>query len=228
MPRTTHSKNQSFSRKSGGFTLLELMIGIVVGLSVLGTVAALFVPTLRSFRQGEAISQIQENQRYGMRTLATAVDQAGYVGCDSTTPENVVTTLTTPISWASDLDAPVRIYSPNEAAAANVATNSAARRVVDGAPVGDVLTLLTGDTANVILLDHDAANEEVTFSGDVVSLLDEKMIMVNDCSNSALFEIAAGIATTNGGVTTTTFSYAAADTNTVSYTHLTLPTNREV
>ncbi len=52
------------SPKQQGFTLIELVIALTLGLLVVGSVLALYVPSLRSYKQTGAMSIIQENERY--------------------------------------------------------------------------------------------------------------------------------------------------------------------
>jgi len=183
-------------KRSKGFTLVELLVGLVVSTAVLGTIAGVFVPSMSTYRGNQAVASLQENQRYLIGAVSSAVDQAGFIGCDSREPANVVNATTLPgatantATWLRDFTAPVRVIPAGTSAAAYIGGTF-------------ILTL------------HDSAAETVTFRGDLLSELDGKVITINDCRNTAVFEIGAGVvnAATGTTPTTTTFSYSAANTN---------------
>ncbi|MBX2869937.1 MAG: PilW family protein [Acidiferrobacterales bacterium] len=201
-------------QRNKGFTLIELMVGMVVGLMVLGTVSALFVPSLRTYRNNDALGQIQENERFAIKTLSSSIDQAGYIGCDSTSPDTLVnvTNMPTQANWVSDLGAPIRIFSPGATVTNSIGSAAVADRKTDsGEVVGDVLTMITSSTSAFIIEGHDPVAQTITFRNNLVNRLNNQVILINDCSSSAMFEVAAGVY--DSGTATTTFSYASADTN---------------
>jgi len=198
--------------KSKGFTLIELAVGLVVSISVLGVVGAIFVPSVGTYRNNQAVSYIQENSRYGINTLAMAIDQAGFIGCNSTEPEALVNVsqLESATQWVGNMDIPLRLF-PSSADASSV-IGATARASDSGVTIGDVITTLSTGSASAVLVEHNAAAETVTFRGNLVGVLDDQIIVLNDCINSAMFGVGTG--TYNGATdNTTTFSYASADTD---------------
>ena len=69
--------------KARGFTLVELMISMVLGLVVIGGATGVILANRQSYRTGEGLSQIQESARTAFELLARDVRQAGVTGCDS-------------------------------------------------------------------------------------------------------------------------------------------------
>lgn len=63
-----------------GFSIVELMIAMLLGLFVSGVVISIFVSTNRSFAQDQEIARMQENARYAMRTLANDLSMVGFWG----------------------------------------------------------------------------------------------------------------------------------------------------
>lgn len=65
-------------KSQGGFTLVELMIGLVIGLFILLGVVLVYVSSARTSATTEALSRVQESGRFGMFFLARDIRQAGF------------------------------------------------------------------------------------------------------------------------------------------------------
>lgn len=70
-------------RGARGFTLVELMISMVLGLVVIGGALGVILANRQSYRTNEGLSQVQESARTAFELLARDVRQAGVTGCDS-------------------------------------------------------------------------------------------------------------------------------------------------
>jgi len=68
-------------REQGGFTLVELMISLVLGLLVIAAAGSLFLSNRRVYGSTEAINRIQENQRTAYELLARDLREAGSNPC---------------------------------------------------------------------------------------------------------------------------------------------------
>lgn len=64
-----------------GFSLIELMVSIVIGLLVLLGVMNLFLSTMRTNRTTESVSRVQENARIAFELMAFGLRQAGGTPC---------------------------------------------------------------------------------------------------------------------------------------------------
>lgn len=80
----TGMRNPSFpclqGRTSRGFTLIELMVGLVVGLIMVVAMSALFVSSSNARRAVERSADVIENGRYGIGLLQRELAQAGFYG----------------------------------------------------------------------------------------------------------------------------------------------------
>ena len=78
-----------------GLSLIELMIGMTLGLIVLGAVLYVFAGNRASYRHQESLSLVQESGRFALELLARDIRMAGYAGCgnigfvESLTPVSV-------------------------------------------------------------------------------------------------------------------------------------------
>lgn len=73
MKTSTHIKNQA------GFTLIELMIAMVVGLILASGIVTLFVNGQKSFRVNDSIARMQDEARFAIREMSRDMAMAGYI-----------------------------------------------------------------------------------------------------------------------------------------------------
>lgn len=62
-----------------GFTLVELMIGMIVGLVLLLVIGTVFVSSQGVFREQEDNARVQENGRFALEVIGRSIKQAGHV-----------------------------------------------------------------------------------------------------------------------------------------------------
>ncbi|MEW6445756.1 MAG: PilW family protein [Pseudomonadota bacterium] len=84
-------------RPAPGFTLVELMIALVLGLLIIGGVISVFISNKQTYRTNEGLSRIQETARTAFELMAREIREAGGNHCG--TPM-VVTVLAAPAWWA--------------------------------------------------------------------------------------------------------------------------------
>ena len=69
--------------RSRGFSLVELMVAMALGLVIVGGVVSVMLANKRSYRTNEGLSQIQESARTAYELIARDVRQSGTTGCDN-------------------------------------------------------------------------------------------------------------------------------------------------
>ena len=93
------------SRKAPGFTLVELMVAITIGLIILAVISQVYVGSKRTYRVQEGLSRLQENGRYAVDFLGRDIRMAGYMGCvgTSATLNNIAKPITgwTPLNMTT-------------------------------------------------------------------------------------------------------------------------------
>lgn len=65
-------------RRQGGFSLVELMISLTVGLVVVAAMTTMFVQTSRARNTNERANRQTESGRYALQLISTDLEQAGY------------------------------------------------------------------------------------------------------------------------------------------------------
>jgi type IV pilus assembly protein PilW len=66
-----------------GFTLIELMIAMVLGLIVIAGVTSVFLAGQQSYRTNGALADVGDSSRIAFELLARDIRQAGETGCDT-------------------------------------------------------------------------------------------------------------------------------------------------
>src|SRR5689334_11582965 len=67
-----------------GFSLVELMIALVIGLMVTGGAVNVFLANQQTYRANSALSDLQNGSRVAFELLARDLRGAGLSGCNST------------------------------------------------------------------------------------------------------------------------------------------------
>lgn len=74
--------NNFFSSiRSKGFTIVELMVAMVIGLMLTAGIAKIYVTTKDTYNLSENLSRLQENARFAMNYLTQDVRMAGFLPC---------------------------------------------------------------------------------------------------------------------------------------------------
>lgn len=68
------------ARAQSGFSLIELMVALLLGLLLMSGIIAVYLESKRGFVQDEAIARVQENGRYALRLLSREIAMAGFFG----------------------------------------------------------------------------------------------------------------------------------------------------
>lgn len=71
-------------RRAAGFTLVELMIAMLLGLIVIAGVTSVFLAGQQSFRTNNALSDVEDGSRIAFELMSRDIREAGLTGCDST------------------------------------------------------------------------------------------------------------------------------------------------
>jgi type IV pilus assembly protein PilW len=69
--------------RSRGFSLVELMVAMALGLVIVGGVVSVLMANKRSYRTNEGLAQVQETGRTAYELIARDVRQSGTTGCDN-------------------------------------------------------------------------------------------------------------------------------------------------
>lgn len=78
-------KNSSHESASRGFTLVELLIAMLIGLVIVIGVVQIFSANRATYQLDEGLARAQENGRFSLYFLSQDIRHAGYLGCNKDT-----------------------------------------------------------------------------------------------------------------------------------------------
>ncbi len=78
------SQSSELPTKQRGFTLVELMVALVLGLIVIGGVISVFLSNQQTSRSNQAMGEVQDNSRIAFEFMARDLRHAGLTGCGNT------------------------------------------------------------------------------------------------------------------------------------------------
>ena len=99
--------NHRFLVRMSGFTLIELMIAMLLGLVVIAGVTSVFLAGQQSFRTNSALADVQDSSRVAFELMARDMRQAGLTGCNGANGTNLNFSITNvlthrgPAWWAN-------------------------------------------------------------------------------------------------------------------------------
>jgi len=92
------SKNIQPASAARGFSLVELMIAVLIGLVISIGVVQIFSATRATYQLDESLARAQENGRFALEFLSQDVHHAGYAGCKRDTSVTIFNNLAVPTS----------------------------------------------------------------------------------------------------------------------------------
>ncbi len=100
--------------RQAGFTLVEMLVAVTIGLVVIFGMTATFVNLKNTFRSQDKLGQLQDNERLALTFLTNSVNEAGYYpDPKNASPINVPATAapaTVPVSPGGTMPAGMGIY----------------------------------------------------------------------------------------------------------------------
>lgn len=171
-------------RADGGFSLIELMVAMLLGLIVIGGATSVFLASQRTYRTNEALGDVQDNTRIAFELLARDIRKAGMTGCNNDgRVANVLNNQSTDW-WATWQDA-VRGFDSGANDPAVVIGTGVAERTADT----DSLEILGAGDEGLTVAHHDAHSAQFKLNEDSSDLQDGDVVVVCDPDHAVLVQI---------------------------------------
>jgi type IV pilus assembly protein PilW len=196
----TNSKHPRHLRRAHrvyGFSLVELMVGVTIGLFLVGVASALFVATRQSFVIQDNVSHFQESSRAAIEDVTRELRKAGSLGCYQwKASARPMRTATLPLSAAATFPLPMALSGNINNLVVNGGTNGSL--VLPGgsgislSAANDYVSLLYGQPVATLSLPGGAFG----VSTDVyaayplntsINVLAGQPFMIADCDTAILF-----------------------------------------
>ncbi|HEX7342314.1 MAG TPA: PilW family protein [Rhodanobacteraceae bacterium] len=168
---------------SHGFTLVELMVAMLLGLIVIAGVSSVFLANLRSYHTNTALSDVQSNARIAFELMARDVRQAGLTGCNSMSNRvaNVLNNQST--DWWANWNNAVHGYGPGDVDPAITSSVPARAASTDSLMIIEA----AGDGISVASDKEPAANFKLNATS--TNLATGDVIMVCDPDHATIAQI---------------------------------------
>lgn len=185
--KTDDLKNPIVNQR--GFSLVEFMIAMTIGLIVLAGVGYMYVESRQIFRSMDNLSRMQESARYALEIMSRDIRMAGYRGCASSSG-TLYDTLNNATTTAYNFGMPINGYD------ASAASWSPALPSDTGGLSG--LSILAGTDAIIVrsafgggatVTDqpgNSSADLKITTPND---LADKDIVLVTNCTAATVFQV---------------------------------------
>lgn len=170
-----------------GTTLVELLISISVGLVVVGALVALYVSTARSYRQLEALGQLQSNARHVFDLMGYDIRMAGNGSCRVPGQASLTNYVSNYASnWWSNTDRP--LFGQDETADSNAMGDASFQADYRHQALrGDTLVVLRANpddtTAGIVAAYNTGSIDPITVRGGSFNI--GSLLLLTDCRTTA-------------------------------------------
>ena len=171
--------------RAHGFSLIELMVAMLLGLIVIGGVTSVFLAGQQTYRANEALGDVEDGSRTAFEMLARDLRGAGLTGCD-TSSGRVANVLNTTTLWYADWNNALHGYDDASTDPALTGLTGA------GAPVPGTSSVHVISTANTdVTVSWTPAPDSANFkiNGPTTELSKGDLIMVCDFDHASILQI---------------------------------------
>ncbi len=188
-----------------GFTLVELMVGMALGIFLVGGVVSVYISSQQNFKISENLARIQENSRFAFELMGREIREEGSMPCGVKAVASIVRDKTNPslTPWWADWNNGTLVGyegSPSTSTVADAPFGTTVNKRVAGT---DAIAILRGamdeDSLKVIQA-HSPTDQTITIPY-TTAYKPKDIVMACDETSGAIFEIAA--VSSSGGITKT-------------------------
>jgi type IV pilus assembly protein PilW len=168
-----------------GFTLIELMISLLLGLLVIGGITTVFISNKQAYSTNNALSQVQDGSRIAFEMLARDIRETGLTGCGNkgrvgnilnNGPVNSGTT------WYADIANAVHGYDSGTTDPAVTSGSAVQQRVSTSSSV----ELVGGDGAGFSIASHNTGTAKMILNESSSNISSGDLIVVCDPDHAVL------------------------------------------
>ncbi|MCH9697782.1 MAG: PilW family protein [Gammaproteobacteria bacterium] len=180
-----------------GFTIVEMMIALLVGLILMGGIIDIFLSSRQTSSLQMSLSKIQQNGRLAINTLTTDIRMADYSACYSDLSDGVENTLNNQSSFAWDLSNTLQGF--NDVSSSFTISDSVSGGVISGILEGTDVLVIKGMTDGIPVSTNP---DQDTFTVDETlnRFKTGEILIVADCEQASMFQ--ATTISSSSGVTT--------------------------
>ena len=182
-------KTCPLNSRQRGISLIEMMIAMLLGLSLIGGTLSIFLSSLSAFRVTENISRLQENLRISFELMAREVREAGGNPCGARQVSNVLANSSTAwwANWGKGAVYGFDTAASGDGAASIVPVGTAAGNRIAGT---DSVVLMSGNINEGLgITEHTPASAQFKVSTTSHGIVDGEVLMACDYKSAAIFQV---------------------------------------
>lgn len=170
-----------------GFTLIELMVAMLLGLIVIGGVTSVFLANQQVYRTNAALGEVQDNTRTSFELLAQNIREAGLLGCSNN--GQVANVLSDGPSaggtdWWANWNNALQGFGAGTSSNPALTVGTSSTQQVAGT---DSLMLLSAEGGGLSVSSDDTAGQTLTLNGTSSDFAANKIMIVCDPAQATLF-----------------------------------------
>ncbi|WP_445010838.1 PilW family protein [Vreelandella stevensii] len=176
-------RHVSPSQAQAGFTLVELLVAMVIGLLVMAGATQLFISSQQSFRFQTALADMQDTGRFALDTLSRELRQADYSG-GCALPQTTVHVRN--IADTSSAPLPLQAWGDVSSADFSASLNSPLANQ-DVLAFRGGLIARTGFADESLEIDSIDSDQQLTLSRDVGAVFNQRLVLLQGLLNCDIF-----------------------------------------
>jgi len=177
-----------------GFSLIELMIAMVLGMGLMGGALHVFINSKQTFAFSEEMTWMQESARYAMEFVSRDVRMAGYFGCGSQSMAVTLDPSSGSNAWAYDFDKGLVGYDGDDSGFPSDFPTASVPTLASGTlPKSDAFTVLRGATEDeqFTVTGHNTSSAVISVTPNH-TFSSGQILVVSDCDHAAVFQTTGG------------------------------------
>lgn len=196
---------------AAGFSLVELLVAMAVGLILVGGIYQVFVGSTGTYSMNERLSRVQENGRFALYVLRNEVLGAGYLGCLQDVGE-LQNTLNDPSAFVFDFNQALygleatgaNTWADDTGSVTPTATGTTDMALTSPVSGSDMLVIRGIDPSVMIetTKEMNTVSAELTVTPGLTDILaagGNDILLVTDCEGATVFQT-TNYTTANGNV----------------------------
>lgn len=172
-------------KTSAGFSLTELMIAMLLGIFVVGSVVGVYISNNNTNQMNQQIANLQQASQVSFQLLSQDVQHAGYFGCNNVIPPHVFNALNPPLVWWNNWTGGIQGFEFN--AFPNFSNGAVA-------PLAgtDALLLMYGRGLSASIVSHNPlGNPAMVINQNLAQIVPNDIAMACDSQWGLIFQVTA-------------------------------------
>ncbi|MEQ1557371.1 MAG: PilW family protein [Methyloglobulus sp.] len=195
----------AIKKPSAGYTLIELMLAMLLGIFLITGLVQIFISSKQSYRMQESLSRLQESGRFALDFIERDLRMAGFRGCASKSKTMPVNALVNKTAYIYNFSTVIQGYNNVGANWADPDGTGITKPLVGG---NDVLTIRRAGDDGVQITGVANATAPLKLARNTVPVLNVcDVVVAADCETATIFQITSNdpnsITHTQGGCSTT-------------------------